>query len=255
MAVASHGTFLLVRFACCSTLGAAILCAALLWPRAAEAQVNLPPPPPPPLSTESPPPTQSNPPPQRRPRPTGSGSGGREATHETREPQRERLSTDDWSPPRSYGRDWSIRLNPLTFFVARVSVDIEWLVAPHHALVLSPHLTFPQGQRGSLPMHALGFAGTRAHGFGLEFGYRYYPTGYSEPEGIFFGPSLLLDSTQPTPDADRFLAYGGAFDVGYQVIIGNGFTMSAGGGLLLIASKDQSSQVAPRALFSVGWSF
>lgn len=124
---------------------------------------------------------------------------------------------------------------------------------PRHSLVLSPHVSFAQ-DRGDLARKALGFMGPAATGFGVELGYRHY-FGGTEPEGVFIGPSLLLDSTRPAARADRFTAYGGAFDVGYQVIIGSGFTMSAGGGLMVIGAEGTDAAVAPRILFSVGWSF
>ncbi len=147
-----------------------------------------------------------------------------------------------------------MRFNPLALFIARGSVDAEWLFLPHHALVVSPHLTWEQ-DRGSLPSTATGFTGSRSTGVGVEVGYHYWLTGVSEPEGVFVGPSLLLDSTRRAPNIDRFTSYGAAIDVGYQVIIGSGFTMAAGGGILVIKASDTTAKLSPRLLFGIGWTF
>jgi hypothetical protein len=165
-----------------------------------------------------------------------------------------RAEPDEPEEPARGDRAFSLRFNPLALFVGRASVDFEWLFLPHHALVVSPHLTLAR-DRGTLPAYATGFAGDRATGVGVELGYHHFMTGTSAPEGVFFGPSLLLDSTRPAPNVDRFTSYGLAFDVGYQAIVGPGFTMSAGGGLLAIGTSGQSLKLSPRLLFGVGWTF
>ena len=156
--------------------------------------------------------------------------------------------------PVVYGRRrfLSVRANPLALFIGRLSADVEWMVAPHHALIGSPHVTLAQS-RGDLPANATGFTGANATGFGVELGYHYFPA--PELEGLFFGPSLLLDSTRPAPGATRFTAYGGAFDVGYQAVVGPGFTLAAGGGLLFITASGAPVKLAPRALLGIGWTF
>lgn len=219
----------------------------------ADAQVNLPPPPPPPLGTEA-------------PAPTGPTSGGPTSGGTTRKPRRESPSPRESKvappvterieleePSYSYRRRIvSVRANPLALFIGRLSVDAEWMVAPHHALVGSPHVTLAQ-DRGTLPANATGFTNPNATGFGVELGYHYFLA--PELEGLFFGPSLLVDSTRPTPGGTRFTAYGGAFDVGYQAVVGPGFTLAAGGGLLFITASGAPVKLAPRVLLGVGWTF
>lgn len=154
---------------------------------------------------------------------------------------------------RRGGRELSLRGNPLALFIGRLSVDVEWLIVPHHAIVISPHLTLSQ-DRGTLPANAVGFTGPSSTGFGVELGYHYWMTS-TEPEGVFLGPSLLIDSTKPAPGFDRFTAYGAAFDVGYQAIVGSGFTLAAGGGILFITASGVPVKAAPRVLLSIGWTF
>ena len=157
-------------------------------------------------------------------------------------------------PPSHRGHFYGLRFNPLVLTQARVSLDVEWLIAPRHALVLSPHVTLSQS-RDALAARALGFTNRQSTGFGAEAGYRHYVAGGNEPEGLFLGASLLLDSTKPLPGAARFTAYGGALDVGYQLVWSSGFTLSAGGCVLLITTKGATTEVAPRFLFGIGWTF
>ncbi len=221
----------------------------------ARAQVALPPPPPPPLSTNESP---SNPPPNQGGDAHGGHGHGRGNRPAERPSSASSSSTtgssssggasddDDYSPEKKL----SLRLNPLPIFEARISGDAEYMFAPHHAVVGSPQLTF-SAHRPDIVAYGFGYA-ERAGGIGGEVGYHYW----IEPrlEGVFLGPSLVLGLTFAGP---TFLYYGAAFDVGWQMILGKGFTFDVGGGLLVIdgALTGIVTHVTPRALAGVGWSF
>lgn len=238
-----------------SFVASALAASFLAWTGHVAAQVNLPPPPPPPLGSDSAPST-GTPSSSKKPRSTAAPAGASApATSRDRSERAERTEVDE-TPTyrRSYsGRFLSVRANPLALFVGRVSADAEWMFAPHHALIGSPHFVFAR-KRSDLVARALGFAGDAATGFGVELGYHYF-TGDAPLEGLFLGPSLLLDSTRQTPNLPSFASYGVAFDVGYQAIIGNGLTLAAGGGVLVMSTSGQSSYFAPRVLLGVGWTF
>ena len=236
--------------------------------RAADAQVNLPPPPPPPIDTTSPPPSSTgggtapthkrspSPPPKHTAEPAHPPpppERHEEHHEEHREPPPARVEAA-WSP-----RTMSIRWNPLPFFVSRLSADFEIMLAPHHALVVSPSFTFHKFafHRTDLMAYGLGVAGDDESGFGAEVGYHYWTK--RELEGIFFGPSLVLGGTFP-PNGSGIKTFGyigGAVDVGYQYLFSNGFTLLGGGGIMLIGGTAAGTTVkaVPRLLFGVGWSF
>lgn len=151
----------------------------------------------------------------------------------------------------------SIRFNPLPFFVSRLSVDLEFMLAPHHALVVSPNITFHKFafHRSDTIAYGLGYATDDSAGFGGEVGYHYWV--HRHLQGIYLGPSLVLGATLPPTPAKTFAYYGGAFDVGYQYLFSNGFTLNGGGGILIVNATPTGSIVhaAPRFLFGIGWSF
>jgi len=231
----------------------------------AAAQVSLPPPPPPPLdsgssgatsgpsngtSTTAPSPTTRKPKPRKAdpaPARTTSAPVATQAPRETHEP-----------PPRvaeSTGpRTISLRLNPLPFFLSRLSVDLEFMLAPHHALFASPSLTFHKFafHRSDVITYGLGYAGDNASGIGGEVGYHYWV--HRQLEGIYLGPALVFGETTPNP-GKAFGYYGAAFDVGYQYLFPNGFTLEGGGGILVTGASGTTAHAAPRFLFGIGWSF
>ena len=228
------------------------------------AQVNLPPPPPPPIDnsggssssgsgdstptqthkpkphkpvepvhTAAPPPTPPPPPPQ----------------HHDPEPPRV-----DYETPRTT----SIRLNPLPIFVGRLSADLELMLAPHHALVLNGNITFHKvafERNDNTLGYGLGYSSDASGGFGGEVGYHYWVRRHLA--GIYLGPSLILGATLPSAPAGAkaFAYYGGAFDVGYQYLFPNGFTLNGGGGIMILGASGATAHAAPRFLFGVGWSF
>ena len=74
-------------------------------------------------------------------------------------------------------------------------------------------------------------------------------------EGLYLGPSGVFGFTSPPGQGGGYAYYGVAFDVGWQLVLGNGFTFNAGGGLLVIASDPFATEVLPRGLLGLGWSF
>jgi hypothetical protein len=220
------------------------------WTGTGRGQVNLPPPPPPPLSTNNPPPP---PPPANQ----GGGGGAKPRQrpveqHTAPPPQRREEPHETYEPEESPARKLSIRLNPLPLFLARLSVDIEYQLAPHHALVGSPNFTF-KSDRATLPSRAFGYTIPDSSGAGAELGYHYWLA--PKMEGLYLGPSLLLGFTGH-PVIKSYAYYGVAFDVGYQLMLPNGFTFGGGGGLLLIgAGGGNALHLAPRFLAGIGWSF
>jgi opacity protein-like surface antigen len=251
-------------------------CAALLLVIVASApsvlaQTNLPPPPPPPINAGG---TSSG----------GTSSGGtssggsdnnstsshKQKPHKPAEPAHTTAPPptppppqhrDPDPPPRTFEpetpRTTSIRLNPLPFFVSRLSVDLEFMLAPHHALVVSPNVTFHKFafHRSDTIAYGLGYAGDDSAGFGTEVGYHYWIRRHLQ--GIYVGPSLVLGATLPPSPAKTYGYYGAALDVGYQYLFSNGFTLNGGGGLLIVNATPTGSIVraAPRFLFGIGWSF
>jgi hypothetical protein len=235
---------------------AALLVATVaLVPTAARAQ-DLPPPPPPPLGQpEAPPPPQrpppSAPPPHYEPPPPGPppppyrGHRRREVVYVVEEPT---------------ARPVAITFNPLALTMGRLSANVELLLAPHHSLVLSPNLLVFQQNRGgryNLESDGLGFATDRSASFGGEVGYHYWWRWRQSLAGPYFGPSLLLGSTNnasvgTTANAQAY--WGAAFDAGGQAVLPGGFTLGAGIGLGFV-EMDSFAAVFPRFLLQLGWSF
>lgn len=112
--------------------------------------------------------------------------------------------------------------------------------------------------------------------FGGELGYRLY-TGSDGPTGLFVGPSFVaMPLAAPRLTADyrtevvSFMAYGAALDVGVQAVVGPGFTLGGGVGVMALAYDTPASatppagidlpsfpapHVLPRLLVNVGWAF
>lgn len=233
-----------------------------LYVRTVHAQVNLPPPPPPPIDSNGGTTTPTNTggtAPTHKPRPTPTHKA--EPAHTaapppaTHEPPPQYHAPEPERSPRTI----SIRLNPLPFFMSRLSADFEIMLAPHHALVVSPNLTLKKFafHRGDVFTYGMGFAGDDNSGFGAEVGYHYWTK--RELEGIYFGPSLVFGATLPPANTNgkTFAYVGGAIDVGYQYLFSNGFTLNGGGGVMLTGATAAGStaKAAPRLLFGVGWSF
>jgi hypothetical protein len=207
------------------------------------------PPPPPPRAAPPPPHYDSTPPPPRYdsppPPPPYRGPHRREVVYVYEEP---------------VARPVAITFNPLALTLGRLSANLEFLLAPHHSIVLSPNiLTFQEnrGGRYDLRSDALGFATDRSSSFGVEVGYHYWWHWRRSLVGPYFGPSFLVGSVTNanvgnTTNAQAY--WGAAIDAGGQGVLPGGFTLGAGIGLGFIdmASVDQ---FFPRFLLQLGWSF
>ncbi len=170
----------------------------------------------------------------------------------------------------------TVTLNPLALAIGRYGANAELVFARHHAVTASAYLqTFPQAiLRRLLPDIALG-EGPEAR-LGGEIGYRLY-SGSDGPTGIFIGPSAIaMPLAAPRLASDyraevvSFMAYGASLDVGVQAVVGPGFTIGGGVGVMALAYSPPASatpptglelpsypepHVLPRLLFAAGWAF
>jgi hypothetical protein len=156
------------------------------------------------------------------------------------------------------GRPLAITFNPLPLLWGRLSANLEYQLAPHHSVVLSPNLLVFNEDRGTGSLsQGFGFARPDSSGIGGELGYHFWPRWSRSLRGLFFGPSFLLGSTGDATVGDSShpqTYYGLAFDVGGQTVLPGGFTIGGGIGLGILRMAD-SAAVFPRALFQIGWSF
>jgi Protein of unknown function (DUF3575) len=166
----------------------------------------------------------------------------------------------------------AIEANPLAIAIGRFSMNLEYMVAPHHAVEISPYVFF-----------AVPGANSEVDAYGGEIGYRYY-TGKYGPEGWFLGGSLAFgtftyqhNAPTVTRASDGLLldgsvnteydSLGGAIDAGYQIILQEHVVVGLGAGVeyryLTIGPDfqpyDHTSQwllygpgFRPRLLFSMG---
>jgi|SRR5579859_738700 len=213
-------------------------------------QLPPPPPPPPPVAQPAPPPPAALPPPpagaEHRPGPPA-GHRAREAV----------VNEEPPPPMRSTAITW----NALALTLGRLSMNVELLFAPHHALVFSPNLLVFQIDRGgryNFASEGLGFASPSSFGIGGELGYHYWWSAWHRAlAGPWAGPSLLLGSTTlatvgSTTGAQVY--WGAAIDAGGQAVLPGGFTFGAGVGLGFVAMASQAG-VFPRFIAQAGWSF
>ncbi len=130
----------------------------------------------------------------------------------------------------------ALEANPLAIGVGRFSLTLEYMLAPHHAIEITPYIYF-----------ALPAANTEVDAYGGEIGYRYY-TGKHGPQGWFLGGSLafgaftyqhnaptvnrasdgLLLDESVTTQYDQISA---AIDAGYQMILQEHVVVGVGAGV------------------------
>jgi hypothetical protein len=152
---------------------------------------------------------------------------------------------------------FAVTLNPLPLIWGRLSANAELLLLPHHSLVVSPNVLFPNVTRAGTLAAAFGFSQRTSSGFGGEVGYHYWWFAHRTLRGPFFGPSLLLGSTTNATAGSGVGVqgyWGGALDIGQQEVLPGGFTAAAGVGIGIVRSADQGA-VFPRLLLQLGWSF
>ena len=125
----------------------------------------------------------------------------------------------------------AVTLNPLGPIVGRWGGNVEVLPVTHHGIVMSlAYLSMSDCCVTQMDASAGGTPETssRIHGVAGEVGYRYY-TSTRGPEGLFFGPSLLV-SIAGTGDDGTVSLVGGALDVGGQIMLGP-LVLGAGAGV------------------------
>ena len=132
------------------------------------------------------------------------------------------------------------------------------MLAPHHALVVSPNLLLAQVDRGgrySLVSEGFGFASSASSSFGVELGYHYWWPSRESLRGLFLGPSLLLgDTSESSVDPSHAQGYWGvACDAGAQEVFAGGFTIGGGAGLGVVRMAGATA-LFPRFLLQIGWS-
>jgi hypothetical protein len=188
------------------------------------------------------------------------------ASAESSEPAPLKVIPDD--PPL---RRLTLAINPMSALLGRYSVEAQVVPMKHLAITINPVFTHtslladaPDGQ--TQPKIAM------LNGFGGEAGVRYY-SGRGGAEGFFIGPSLIFSSNtrdDVVGTSRSYLSYGGAVDLGGQVIVGPGIVIGGGAGLMyLTTNKDAGTKgvsptslalagadgLRPRLLFSVGYAF
>jgi hypothetical protein len=182
-------------------------------------------------------------------------------------------------PHRAFSVEW----NPLSLFIDRFSVNVVIVPGNHHGLVLSPFYTWTGtaeyatnlDSQGNQLVNANGSPYTlnvprqTFHGFGGEIGYRYY-LAQGGPRGFFAGPSLILAALQAKAYNGSTTGFGDigiAADVGYEALVADRVSISAGAGVQytfttqdippqqIPASIYANERFYPRLLLSLGYAF
>jgi hypothetical protein len=174
-----------------------------------------------------------------------------------------------------------VAINPLSAIFGQWGANFEYSLGVHHSVVVSwAYLAMDDDY--SLTGHSDGagapspptppqppppsdadFAISKVRGWASEVGYRFY-FDQKEMRGLFVSPSFLFASgTAYGPAGTRpFHTFGGAFDLGGQMVTPSGFVVCAGLGVYGTAGRFRTSDAAatwttsgfaPRLLFSVGW--
>jgi hypothetical protein len=163
---------------------------------------------------------------------------------------------------RPFALEWS----PLGLFAGgRISFNLEWAPATHHAIVVAPHFVHTAAD---VAVDSRVTLTQKFTGAGGEIGYRYY-TGSRGMNGVFIGPSIiggiynasLLDGDQ------GFANIGVAVDVGVQQIFFDHLVVGGGLGLEYLSvnhdfhdlptgpSTIATSGIKPRFLLAAGYAF
>ena len=148
--------------------------------------------------------------------------------------------------------------NPLGLIAGHVSVEAQWMLAEHHALVVNPFLDVVESS-------VVLFTGDdrQQFGYGGELGYRYF-SGRRGPNGLFVGPSVIYGHNHVSAGADAhgtdvgvqdFSYVGAAIDFGAQGILDSGFTIGGGAGAGLTLRFGDKPSWSPRLLFTIGYAF
>jgi hypothetical protein len=156
-------------------------------------------------------------------------------------------------PPR---RVVSVAWNPFALIIGKASLELVVTPREHHALVLNPFYVWTTTQPIVITDdmgHMTQLATQSFTGWGGELGYRYY-FGKGGPRGLFLGPSLILGGFSVRAGngtQTQFLQYGGAVDVGYQLLVAERISLSLGGGVEVVGTdKAIPSQQLPARLYA-----
>jgi hypothetical protein len=160
-------------------------------------------------------------------------------------------------------RPLALTLNPITLLLGRVGLNVEYMPAAHHGIMLNPYFSSASAETDALR--------TNYFSWGGELGYHFY-TGKKGANGFFVGPSFVFTrTTMGTECIDagctlepeiEFTTYGVAVDFGGQHVFDNGFTIGGGGGLMYLKSSASAGGgsfikfegTIPRMLFTIGYS-
>lgn len=141
------------------------------------------------------------------------------------------ISTTTWSASAEEGQEEAkassvqedfkpvaLTLNPLTLILGRFGLNVEYLPAPHHGIMLNPYFSSASAEGSDIK--------TTYTSFGAELGYHFY-LGDCGADGFFVGPQFVFLTSKAKDecksngcvldDAEAsFSAYGVAIDLGYQ---------------------------------------
>lgn len=164
-------------------------------------------------------------------------------------------------------KHFALTLNPLSLILTRVGINVEYMLARHHGIMVNPFFQSISADSGQLS--------TKYTNVGGELAYHFY-TGNRGANGFFVGPFVTFISQSATSSGGGVSAdasatiFGGGLDLGGQHVFRNGFTIGAGGGVMYLKQSAEATAtngtltssgfakfdgVFPRFLFTIGWSF
>ena len=168
-------------------------------------------------------------------------------------------------------KHFALTLNPLSLILTRVGLNVEYMLARHHGIMLNPFFQSISSDDNQIT--------TKYTNIGGELAYHFY-TGNRGANGFFVGPFVTFISQSATTtgtvgggsvSADGSATIlGGGLDLGGQHVFRNGFTIGAGGGAMYLKQSAEATAtngkqtasgfarfdgVFPRFLFTIGWSF
>jgi hypothetical protein len=156
-------------------------------------------------------------------------------------------------------RSVAVSVNPLALGIARAGGNVEVAVGAHHSVVASGfYASRIVSLRG-------GDTAESRPSVGGELGVRTYflPRAI---DGAFIAASALVEHVIPERGIFGNVVYGGAVDVGGQIVTRSGFVLGAGIGMQYTTTTVRELEVSsypalaptgvyPRLLMNLGWSF
>ncbi len=147
---------------------------------------------------------------------------------------------------------WAVGANPLAVVLGRYGGDVQHLVAPGNALVLSVHVDYASKEFGPLDYSS----SAPVWGVGGEAGWRFFP-GAPGMRGLFLGASVLggWDSIDYYGRRFGLYGFGLAGDIGGQAELSEHVFLTIGGGLQRLWTRRYPSDVAPGVSWVMGAGF